>query len=66
MQTGTANKGAVHAMQTEQRGGVLRLDAASVLYGKRLSRFLPEHPTEAVQDDGVCSLNLLGRGILSG
>ena len=53
MQAGAADEGAVHAVPAKQRGGVVRLDAAAVLYGKRLSRFLTEHLTEAAPNYGV-------------
>ena len=39
MQAGAADEGAVHAGLAKQRGGVLRLDAAAVLYDKRLADF---------------------------
>ena len=58
-QAGAACKRAVHAVSTKQRGGVVRLDTAAVLYGKRLSRFLPEHLTETAPNDGVRLLSLL-------
>ena len=49
----------------KHRGGVLWLDAAAVLYGKRLSRFLLENLTEAPPNEGMRVLSLLGGGFVS-
>jgi hypothetical protein len=66
MQAGAANQGAVQAGTAKQRGGVIRHDAATVLYGKGLSRLGIEHLTEAAPNDGVRLLSLLGGGAVSG
>src|SRR6476469_1862838 len=65
LQAGAADECTVHSMLAQQRGGVIRLDAAAVLDGERPGRILPEHPTEAAPDDGVRVLGLLGGGVLS-
>src|SRR5208337_24467 len=64
VQTGSADEGAVHAVSAEQRCGVVGLDAATVLDGKRLSRFLSKHLSEAVPNDGVRVLRLLWSGMV--
>ena len=55
LQTGAAYEGAIDAFLRKQRGSVLWLDAAAVLYGNCLSRFRRENLTEAVANCSVRS-----------
>jgi hypothetical protein len=48
----------------KQRRGVVRLDAAAVLYGKCLSRSISEDLSEATPNDGVRIFSLLGGGVV--
>ena len=66
IQAGATHEGAVHAGLAKQRDGVLRIDAATVLNDKRLSRLFPEHTPKAPPDYGVRLLNLLGGSVVSG
>jgi hypothetical protein len=64
VQTGSADEGAVYTVPAKQRRGVVWLHAATVLYGNGLSRFLSKHLSEAVPNDGVRVLRLLGSGMM--
>jgi hypothetical protein len=64
MEAGTADEGTVHSRARQQLGSIVGLDAASILDGQRLSRFLVEHLTAARPNDGVSILSLLGCGMV--
>ncbi len=60
-QAGAADEAAVHARFSEERRGVIRVDAAAVLDHQRARRCLPEQLTEAAANAVMRLLSLLGR-----
>ena len=65
LQAGTANEGTVYVGLTKQSGGILRIDAASILNDHRLRRFA-EHLSEALSDHDMLHLRLLRSGVVAG
>lgn len=65
VQAVTANKSAIDIRLHKERRCVRRLDAAAVLYAKRISRGRPEKLSEAVPNLRVCVLSLLRGGVVS-